>query len=748
MRHSYPRLRFLPVVLLAAIIALPACSGGSANTAPPQDPGGSTNTAPTLSGTPPATAKVGVSYAFTPTAQDAQGDPLTFSATNLPSWLSLNASTGEIEGTPAAADAGTDSGIVLSASDGQLSTSLPVFSITVAPAEAQNQPPEISGTPSSHVTAGMNYSFTPTATDADSDPLTFSISHAPSWASFSSSTGTLSGTPTTGNAGTTSGIVISVSDGSHEVSLPAFSITVDSAPVNSGAPLVLYVDLPAGPTSGGENGLGAYVSIFGRNFGSSLSQVHVFFGNTEAAAYRYLGPSKGRPDIQQITVQPGNVGTGTLAIKVVVNGVSSNTDQTFLVNPGDVLFVDNVTGNDSTAVKNDVNHPWRTVQTPGEGGALGEAGPGDVIVLRGKKTWTDVGYEDHWVRFRHATGSAPSGSRGSGYITIEAYPGEDVHYAAPPDTHGGIHGVGSSYPQEADWIIISGLHIESAASSSSDGAPINLQVASDHWRIVNNELGPWPASSGAKAGGLVGNGTDVKALGNEIHDIDGGTENHCIYLDTAASNVEIAYNHIHNCMGGNIIQTYDNLGGGPITDISIHHNLMHDGNRYGLNMADGTNSVHAWNNVIYNTAYAGIRTNQNTSSASEIYENNTLFNVCTDSRGENGAIQNTWNINGGSVVFRNNIIARTAGACSQGYSNSGSDSAVTVSRNLYYGYADPSRDSSGLSGDPLFKDPSAADFHLQSGSPAIGAATGSSVSDDYDFKARSSPDIGAFEGGG
>jgi hypothetical protein len=506
------------------------------------------------------------------------------------------------------------------------------------------------------------------------------------------------------------------------------------------------MDLVAAPTSGGENNLGAYVSIFGTNFGSSASQVRVYFGNTEAAAYHYLGASKGRPDIQQITVQPGNIGTGTVAIKVVVNGVSSNTDHTFLANPGDILFVDNVNGNDSTAVKGDISRPWRTLQTSSEGGALGEAGPGDVLVLRGKATWTDVGFEEHWIRFRHATGSQPTGAAGTGYITVQAYPKEDVHYVPPGGTHGGIHGLGGTYPQFADWIVISGLHIESVASSATDGAPINLQASSDHWRVVNNELGPWPASSGAKAGGLVGNGDDVKALGNHIHAIDGGTLNHGIYLDTAASNVEIAYNDIHDVSGGNLIQLFDNLGGGDITNVTIHHNILHDGGRYGLNMADGTVTARAYNNVIYNTAFAGIRINQNAhATLSQVYEHNTLYNVCMDKSG--GAIENTWMATSGSVKFQYNIVSDGGSAtCSSGYSNSGSDGAISLASNQWSGYNAPNKDGNPLISAVLFVATSQFDFHLQTGSPAIDAAVGSTMKDDYATSPRSgTPDLGAFE---
>ena len=62
---------------------------------------------------------------------------------------------------------------------------------------AQNNPPEISGTPSTSVAEGVGYHFTPTASDPDGDNLSFSILNQPTWASFSASTGTLSGTPGT-----------------------------------------------------------------------------------------------------------------------------------------------------------------------------------------------------------------------------------------------------------------------------------------------------------------------------------------------------------------------------------------------------------------------------------------------------------------------------------------------------------------------------------------------------------------------
>ena len=93
--------------------------------------------------------------------------------------------------------------------------------------------PQISGTPSPSVNVGQGYSFTPTAADLNGDNLTFSIQNKPSWATFSSSTGQLSGTPQVGDAGTYANISISVSDGNLSDTLPNFTITVNQVSLGS-----------------------------------------------------------------------------------------------------------------------------------------------------------------------------------------------------------------------------------------------------------------------------------------------------------------------------------------------------------------------------------------------------------------------------------------------------------------------------------------------------------------------------------
>jgi hypothetical protein len=91
----------------------------------------SSNHAPTISGTPATSVRVGLSYSFTPTARDVDGNALSFSISNKPAWASFNTSTGRLYGTPSSSQLGTYWNIVIRVSDGRASASLPAFSIAV-----------------------------------------------------------------------------------------------------------------------------------------------------------------------------------------------------------------------------------------------------------------------------------------------------------------------------------------------------------------------------------------------------------------------------------------------------------------------------------------------------------------------------------------------------------------------------------------------------------------------------------------
>jgi hypothetical protein len=199
------------------------------------------NVAPTISGSPALTARVGQVYTFQPVGQDANGDPLTFSVANRPSWLTFTPATGRLTGTPSATDVGSTGSIVVTVSDGTLTAQMS-FSISVQSTTQANRAPTITGTPATSVTAGSAYAFTPVGSDPDGNTLTYSIQNQPSWAQFNASTGRLSGTPAAANVGTSARITITVSDGTLSASLPSFTIQVNAQanrpPTISGTPLL------------------------------------------------------------------------------------------------------------------------------------------------------------------------------------------------------------------------------------------------------------------------------------------------------------------------------------------------------------------------------------------------------------------------------------------------------------------------------------------------------------------------------
>jgi len=181
------------------------------------------NRPPVISGQPPASVQVGSSYNFAPVASDLDGDALTFSIAGRPAWASFDVRTGRLSGTPQAGDAGTHDGIVITVSDGELTSSIGPFGISVT---SNNSAPVISGTPPATAGVDQQYEFQPAVSDRDSTVFRFSIAGKPSWADFDVLSGRLSGTPSAGDVGLYRGIEISVTDGTDTAYLPAFSIEV------------------------------------------------------------------------------------------------------------------------------------------------------------------------------------------------------------------------------------------------------------------------------------------------------------------------------------------------------------------------------------------------------------------------------------------------------------------------------------------------------------------------------------------
>jgi hypothetical protein len=222
----------------------------------------------TISGSPPSTAKVGVAYAFTPTASDSAGRKLYFGVVNKPSWATFSATTGKLSGTPSSGNVGKYSNIAIEAYDSTNAYAIKWFSITVQASGSTGSTVKISGTPSTSITVGSAYKFQPTASDSAGRTVSFSISNKPSWATFSIASGLLSGTPTSAQTGTYSNIIVSASDGQASSALPAFAIKVSPVTASTGSATVQWAD-PTQNTNG--------TTLM------NLAGVHVYYGTSPSA---------------------------------------------------------------------------------------------------------------------------------------------------------------------------------------------------------------------------------------------------------------------------------------------------------------------------------------------------------------------------------------------------------------------------------------------------------------------------------
>lgn len=139
------------LVLGAAFVAtvFTGClSKEESNTGASGDSPVSQNSPPVISGQPPASAKAGTHWSFTPNTSDPDGDNLTFAIQNKPDWASFETASGKLSGTPDAADVGSYPDIEISVTDGQAKVTLPAFSVDVVQASTSSitlswQPPTV-----------------------------------------------------------------------------------------------------------------------------------------------------------------------------------------------------------------------------------------------------------------------------------------------------------------------------------------------------------------------------------------------------------------------------------------------------------------------------------------------------------------------------------------------------------------------------------------------------------------------------
>jgi hypothetical protein len=223
---------------------------------------------------------------------------------------------------------------------------------TSLPVDLPNNPPQIVGTPVGTALVGQLYRFTPSATDADGDTLTFRIENRPDWATFSPTTGRLEGTPPSTAQPVYQRILISVTDGKAFSELPAFDLTVqgggggggaNAAPTISGTPAASVIAGSAyefTPQAADPEGQALTFSVTGRpawaTFDAATGRLSGTPDNGDVGTYSgiVITVSDGAASASlagfSIAVQAVQVGTGSATI--AWTPPTSNTDNSPLTN--------------------------------------------------------------------------------------------------------------------------------------------------------------------------------------------------------------------------------------------------------------------------------------------------------------------------------------------------------------------------------------------------------------------------------
>jgi IPT/TIG domain len=547
----------------------------------------------------------------------------------------------------------------------------------------------------------------------------------------------------------------SPSDGGHGTS--DTSVGPDGVPPHEGgvgdtgpAPIaglrVFFSDLESGPNTGGQDGEGAFVTLYGNGFGASQGTSTVTVGGGAADNYPIWTNTK-------ITFQVGAAArTGDMIVHVVSKGDSNALP--FTVRAGNIFFV---SSKGSDGAPGSFASPWATIPQ-----AKNTIAAGDIAYI-GTSAGDSVAQTtvDASSSYDCALGMSYDDGSNSGTASapkaLVAYPGATATVGVDSGIERGIlvPGISGSY----DYWVIAGFTLR------GEDEAIDLEGECNGWRIIGNDIS-CPNGTG-ETGCVTGNPTNLAFYGNVVHDAAANVTTitkyyHAVYF--GSDQLDLGWNVVENGLTCRAIQFHD-TGGLNEYGLSVHDNLIHGTVCDGINFATvdpSMGKVEAYNNVIYDVGlgpdpadgasdYAGIYVSGETDmgpdgmGAVQIY-NNTLYNCGSRGNSDSGAFNN----GGMSAALTMNLVDNLVYATSS-ESYLASDSApglVTGSNNLWYGGMGgaPSGLTAGVTANPMLVNPTGFDFHLLPGSPAIGKGIPTSALFDFDGNPRGmSFDIGAYE---
>jgi len=497
-------------------------------------------------------------------------------------------------------------------------------------------------------------------------------------------------------------------------------------------PAIFYSDLESGPNRGGQNNKGAFVTIWGKNFGATQGSGNVSVGGGQADNYPVWSDTK-------ISFQLGpNAATGNIT---VTTSDGSSNGVPFTVRSGNIYFV-KTTGNDANSGNWDTS--WRTIRK-----VRWSLSPGDIVyICDGVSQTTEDDYRACINLDSSGTSDNPK--------AIVAYPGASVT-------------VGSSSVEKGFGNYISGggngrYWVISQVNITAFDRSVPLAYG---FRIVGNRI-TVPGGNAASAA-IEGDGSHARILGNELYNCGAANATklyHNIYINnhTGAeiTDIEIGWNTIRDSTANRGIQIYsDGSGSADISDVRIHDNLIYNLRGNGINInVHSAGIFQVYNNIIYKagrgpdpsdgqTIYTGIYIDGN--NAMVYLYNNTIYDCGYNGQPNESGLLLIGSWYTGTIYPRNNIFYSN-GANYEPYLASGSRlPSQGAYCNLFYGRgSSPSWDTTAVNSDPKFVNLSNYNFHLQEASPAKDAGTNTSavVLQDFDGVARpqaSAFDIGAYE---
>ncbi len=497
-----------------------------------------------------------------------------------------------------------------------------------------------------------------------------------------------------------------------------------AGPVWAQGPRLLFTDIESGPSTGGEDDLGAFVTIYGEGFGAAQGSSTVTIGGHPVASVASWGEDNAPRSLDRIVVQPGP-GASSGDIVVTVGGQSSNA-LPFTVRPGNVYFVSQARGNDANP--GSYAQPWATVFRPRQ-----TLVAGDIVYLEGG-TFSELDPAmPGWDTLLFLDTSQCASGTAAAPVAYLGYPGNPPLFANPAARRG-IYLNQDSGP--LSYYIVGNILFGEMLEA--------VLVTGIGHRIVGNDLSD--GGDGDKVG-VFGNTSAVKILGNRF-DSNGtlGAKYYAIYVQGFGVNrdVEIGWNEIRN-QEGRSIQVFGHVTGDRVEDLSIHDNVLEgsDLNNLLVGGSDGANDILGTVTITGNVI-AGARTAEglrvHDPQGTVVIENNTIVgNAVAQVYLESAGV--------GLVTLRNNILVAGAGQQYYELDAGASPASIVPANNLVYGAGGcEAWDTGCVNQDPLFAVTS--DYHLAAGSPAVDAGVSTSATRDHDGTPRpqgAAFDIGAFE---